>query len=113
VYDLLAKMSVFENDIPPCIKTLLKNKEMHYPERYAFTIYLANLDFSPDEITAVWRKVMSPAKFKHAISTDSALSMTARSNHGVYNIGCKTFKRIGYCDRTCTVKTLYPFLGKN
>lgn len=113
VYAVLEKMFITIDDLPPCIRLMMKNKELNYHERYAFTTYLATLDLSPDAIKLVWKSVMSPSKYKHAMMTDSPEAMVARANHGMYNVGCATFKHLGYCDETCTLKNLYPFMNES
>lgn len=111
VYDLLEKFSIYKEDVPPCINTLLKNREMGYQERYALSVYLSELDLSVKEIELIWRHVLSPRKFKHGMETNPPRNAVAKSNAGLYNVGCKTMQEMGYCDEEkCEKKTLFPFL---
>jgi len=113
VYDLLEQFSIYKEDIPPCINSLLKNKEMSYQERYAFSVYLSELDLSVKEIELIWKHVLTPRKFKHGMETNPPRNAVGKANAGFYNVGCKTFRELGYCDEEkCNEKTLFPFLKK-
>jgi len=111
VYDLLDKFSIYKEDIPYCINLLMKNKEMGYKERYSFTVYLSKMDLSVKEIELIWKHVLSPRKYKHGMDTNPPRNAVAKETNDFTNVGCTTFKEIGYCDEErCEDKTLFPFL---
>lgn len=111
VYSLLENFSIYDSDVPICVKTMLKNDELGYYERYALIVYLYDLDLTPTEISIVLRNVLSHKKYKHCMETAPPRSIVAKAQAGLYNVGCKTMRELGYCEEEkCQSKTLFPFM---
>jgi len=114
IFDFLENCGIMRDEIAPCIKIMIKEKNMGYVKRFFLVVYLDSLNLTRNEIKKALSLILSNEKFHHAYDADQENDKPGwiiEKRHGGkdYNITCGSMQRLGYCMKTCNFTNILPF----
>ena len=95
------------NDIPPCIKTMMKDPNLGWRGRTFVIVCLRELGYTRDEIESILHKFLTEDKFHHCIFDEKQLENLV-DNEDMLFPSCKTLKEECWCvDECCQGHKIY------
>ena len=82
--------------ISPCIKELLKKKDLNYKERYLVILYFKESGYTKKEVLKILKEHLSEKKFKHCIFEEKQLQYLFNRDDLMFP-SCEKIKKDGYC----------------
>lgn len=99
--------SQITNDIPLCIKNLMKDPYASYNDRFLIIMFFRELGYSEDEIVEILKNCLSEEKFEHCVYEEHQVEYLMEREE-LFFPACYNMKNDGYCpDQKCKGHCLY------